>query len=94
MNAIRQEILPASGVSFATTLKLTPSTLNQSFKTKGKVLYNVVTARSNVLRVYEVRQLVVKDRQAVSMSVDDMDMEGSSDIRKVLYTSEHIYASH
>jgi hypothetical protein len=49
MNTIRHEVLPASGVEFAASLKLTPDAL-------VGVRYNVVVARSNVLRVFEVRE--------------------------------------
>lgn len=47
MHALRQEIQPASGVEFATSLKLIPSTLG---------LCNVVVARSSLLRIFEVRE--------------------------------------
>jgi cleavage and polyadenylation specificity factor subunit 1 len=43
MNAIRHEVLPASGVAYATTLRLT-----------GRVPTDVVVARSNLLRVFEL----------------------------------------
>ncbi|KZT07933.1 uncharacterized protein LAESUDRAFT_724410 [Laetiporus sulphureus 93-53] len=61
MQALRQEILPPSGVEFAACLKLTPSTLPDS-KLPGssagssRVLFNVVVARSNLLRIFEVRE--------------------------------------
>lgn len=65
LHALRQEILPASGVEFATSLKLTPSTLialptpenattRQEFV--SRVICNVVVARSNLLRIFEVRE--------------------------------------
>jgi cleavage and polyadenylation specificity factor subunit 1 len=62
MQALYQEILPPSGVEFATTLKLTPSTLVQvptpstSTSHYRGALYNVVVARANILRVFEVRE--------------------------------------
>jgi cleavage and polyadenylation specificity factor subunit 1 len=62
MNAIRQEVLPASGVTFATGLKLTPSTIenginvNARYELAARALYNVVVARSNLIRVFEVRE--------------------------------------
>ncbi|EPQ53745.1 hypothetical protein GLOTRDRAFT_107026 [Gloeophyllum trabeum ATCC 11539] len=67
MQALRQEILPASGVEFTTSLRLTPSTLygdvlptppnataRQEFA--ARALCNVVVARSNILRIFEVRE--------------------------------------
>ena len=65
MQAIHQEILPASGVQFATCLKLLPTTLlsRDSLPTSDpsgllavsrRSLFNVVVARSNVLRIFEV----------------------------------------
>lgn len=57
MQALRQEILPPSGVEFAACLKLTPSTLpNLPGTSTGRALFNVVVARSNLLRVFEVRE--------------------------------------
>jgi len=65
MHALRQEILPASGVDFATSLKLTPSTRNSGISTPNvstrhefvsRVLCNLVVARSNILRIFEVRE--------------------------------------
>jgi cleavage and polyadenylation specificity factor subunit 1 len=65
MQAFHQEILPPSGVEFATTLKLTPSTLLEiptpststphDQPSRGS-LYNIVVARANILRVFEVRE--------------------------------------
>ncbi|PCH44667.1 hypothetical protein WOLCODRAFT_77692 [Wolfiporia cocos MD-104 SS10] len=61
MQAFRQEILPPSGVEFAACLRLTPSTLPDSKSPgsstgTGRALFNVVVARSNLLRVFEVRE--------------------------------------
>ncbi len=58
MQAIRHEVLPPSGVEFAACLKLTPSTVSGSSgsQTVGRVLFNVVVARSSLLRVFEVRE--------------------------------------
>ena len=66
MHAVRHEILPPSGVEFAACLKLTPSTVARDTQPAfggagasdsfGTVLYNVVVARSNSLRIFEVRQ--------------------------------------
>ena len=75
MQAIHQEILPASGVQFATCLKLTPTTLlsRDSLPTSDpsgllavsrRSLFNLVVARSNVLRIFEVvEELAPMDAQ-------------------------------
>src|ERR1700731_4080996 len=65
MHAIRQEILPPSGVEFAASLQLTPSTLERHVlptppnvtarhELAARALCNVVVARSNLLRIFEV----------------------------------------
>jgi cleavage and polyadenylation specificity factor subunit 1 len=67
MHAIRQEILPPSGVEFATSVKLTPSTLDTHVlpttpnstarhELAARALCNVVVARSNLLRIFEIRE--------------------------------------
>ena len=58
MHALRQEILPPSGVEYAACLKFTSSTLsNASSSTQtSRTLFNVVVARSSLLRIYEVRE--------------------------------------
>ncbi|KAI0302807.1 CPSF A subunit region-domain-containing protein [Multifurca ochricompacta] len=65
MQALHQEILPPSGVEYATTLRLTPSTLPEPVITTTSTshsqpfqgaLYNVIVARANILRVFEVRE--------------------------------------
>ncbi|KAG6812354.1 hypothetical protein H0H92_003254 [Tricholoma furcatifolium] len=65
MHALRQEILPPSGVEFATSLKLTPSTLGElrtppnattRHEFAARALCNVVVARSNLLRIFELRE--------------------------------------
>lgn len=65
MHALRQEILPPSGVEFATSLKLTPATLEELPTPPGattrhefaaRALCNVVVARSSLLRIFEVRE--------------------------------------
>lgn len=65
MHALRQEILPANGVEYATSLKLTPSAIqglqmppNSSTRHEfvARVLCNVVVARSSLLRIFEVRE--------------------------------------
>jgi cleavage and polyadenylation specificity factor subunit 1 len=63
MHALHQEILPPSGVEFATSLNLTTSTfkniatspnITTRHKSAPRALCNVVVARSNLLRIYEV----------------------------------------
>ena len=62
MNTLRQDILPPSGVEFATHLKLTPSCnvdqeqLSPRHEFVVRVLCNLVVARSNLLRIFEVRE--------------------------------------
>ncbi|CAL1708463.1 unnamed protein product [Somion occarium] len=58
MHALRHEILPPSGVECAACLKLTPSTVGMaaSSSSQPRVLFNVVVARSNLLRIFEVRE--------------------------------------
>ncbi|KAF9448151.1 hypothetical protein P691DRAFT_801258 [Macrolepiota fuliginosa MF-IS2] len=76
MHALHQEILPASGVEFATSLKLLPSALqdlsaspiaNIRHELAARVLCNVVVARSNLLRIFEVRE----EPAPVSTHADD-----------------------
>ncbi|KAF8268563.1 CPSF A subunit region-domain-containing protein [Lactarius quietus] len=65
MQALHQEILPPSGVEYAATLKLTPATLADSATPSTSTsyphpsygaLYNVVVARANILRIFEVTE--------------------------------------
>ncbi|KAH6906091.1 hypothetical protein BKA70DRAFT_1402186 [Coprinopsis sp. MPI-PUGE-AT-0042] len=62
MNTLRQDILPPSGVEFATHLKLTPSCngdqqqLSTRHEFVARVLCNLAVARSNLLRISEVRE--------------------------------------
>lgn len=67
MHALRQDILPPSGVEFATSLKLTPSTLagqvlptppgsSARHELAARALCNLVVARTNLLRIFEIRQ--------------------------------------
>ncbi|KZV86543.1 hypothetical protein EXIGLDRAFT_712088 [Exidia glandulosa HHB12029] len=60
MNALRQEILPPSGVEHAVSLNLTPSTRRALANPSSSapvlgVVSNLVVARQNLLRVFEVR---------------------------------------
>jgi cleavage and polyadenylation specificity factor subunit 1 len=74
MHALHHEILPPSGVEFATSLKLTPSTLavppNGSVSSR-RTLCNLVVARSNLLRIFEVCE-----EQAPFPSPSEEDKEG------------------
>lgn len=64
MQAIHQEIIPASGVEFATCLRLLPSNwslpspANPTTRTElaSRTLFNLVVARSNILRIFEARE--------------------------------------
>ncbi|PFH48729.1 hypothetical protein AMATHDRAFT_64747 [Amanita thiersii Skay4041] len=62
MHSLRHEILPPSGVEFAASLQLTPSTLaplptsSTRHEFAARTLCNVVVARSNLLRIFEVRE--------------------------------------
>ncbi|ESK98097.1 cleavage and polyadenylation specific protein [Moniliophthora roreri MCA 2997] len=97
MHALHQEVIPPSGVEFATSLKLIPGALelppNASTRHEiaARVLCNVVVARSNILRIFEVREepaplpAVVdeeKDRKALKKGADavpgevEMDRQG------------------
>lgn len=81
MQALRHEILPPSGVEFAACLKLTPATTTGSApstsQTTGQVLFNVVVARSNYLRIFEVRE----EPQPISSQQDD-ERERRASVRK------------
>ncbi|EJD52944.1 hypothetical protein AURDEDRAFT_81080 [Auricularia subglabra TFB-10046 SS5] len=60
MNALRQEILPPSGVEHAVSLMLTPSARRAPLAASSSspqlgVATNLVVARQNLLRVFEVR---------------------------------------
>lgn len=58
MQTLRHEILPPSGVEYVACLKLTPSTASSnaasSSRSRRRALFNVVVARSNLLRIFEV----------------------------------------
>lgn len=59
MQAVRQEILPASGVEFTASLNLLPSStkeLSPRHEFVSRVLCNLVVARSNILKIFEVRE--------------------------------------
>lgn len=82
MHALRQEILPPSGVEFATSLRLTPSTLGDlrtppnattRHEFTARTLCNVVVARSSLLRIFEVRE----EPAPISFQVVDERERGS-----------------
>lgn len=88
MQAIHQEILPASGVEFATCLKLLPSTTsawslptpqNPTARTElaSRALFNVVVARSNILRIFEARE-----EPAPIVSQNEAEQERRATVRK------------
>lgn len=86
MHALRQEILPPSGVEFATSLRLTPSTLGAlptppnattRHEFTARTLCNVVVARSSLLRIFEVRE----EPAPIASSVDD-ERERRSKVRR------------
>ncbi|KDQ18770.1 hypothetical protein BOTBODRAFT_28276 [Botryobasidium botryosum FD-172 SS1] len=55
MYAFRQEIVPPSGIEHVARLKLTPSTAKpQRSSDESRVLCNLVVARSNRLRIFEI----------------------------------------
>ncbi|KIO33745.1 hypothetical protein M407DRAFT_229600 [Tulasnella calospora MUT 4182] len=60
MYGLRHELLPPSGVEHAVFIKLTPSSLGDgpgaSSSHNGKVVANLVVARSSLLRIFEVRE--------------------------------------
>ncbi|KAK7059173.1 mRNA cleavage and polyadenylation factor subunit [Paramarasmius palmivorus] len=62
MHALHQEVLPPSGVEFAASLNLIPDALELPPNTStrheiaARVLCNLVVARSNLLRIFEVRE--------------------------------------
>jgi cleavage and polyadenylation specificity factor subunit 1 len=78
MQALHQEILPPSGVEFATTLKLTPSTLPEVSTSPSRgALYNLVVARANILRVFEVKE----DPIPISLQLED-ERQRRADVRR------------
>lgn len=79
MQAVRHEILPPSGVEYAACLRLLPSTVIEisNSRTSGRALFNVVVARSNFLRVFEVRE----EPTPISTQKDD-ERERRASVRK------------
>src|SRR5277367_6876203 len=86
MHALRQEILPPSGVEFAASLKFTPSTLTPVRPTSSnstrheftaRSLCHLVVARSNLLRIFEIRE----EPAPILFHVDD-ERERRSKVRR------------
>ena len=87
MHALRQEILPPSGVEFAASLKFTPSTLSPVRPTSSnsttrheftaRSLCHLVVARSNLLRIFEIRE----EPAPILFHVDD-ERERRSKVRR------------
>ncbi len=81
MQAIYREIVPPSGVEFAACLKFTPSTVSQNVpsgsQSNKRALFNIVVARSNLLRVFEVCEEPVP----ISTERDD-ERERRASVRK------------
>ena len=75
MHALRQELLPPSGVEFAACLRFTSSTLSDASSSTqaGRVLFNVVVARSSLLRIFEVRE----EPAPISAQEDEKDRRAS-----------------
>ncbi|KAJ7057084.1 CPSF A subunit region-domain-containing protein [Mycena amicta] len=91
MHALHQQILPPSGVQFATTLRLTPSTLQATPRTSTRrTLCNLVVARSNFLRVFDVCE---EDKEDGLESKEDVDMDGQtkprSTVTRIYLVREH-----
>ncbi|KAJ7628533.1 hypothetical protein FB45DRAFT_1079608 [Roridomyces roridus] len=80
MHALHQQILPPSGVEFATSLKLTPSSLPippRGYISSGRTLCNLVVARSNLLRIFDVRE---EEASFASLPVDDERRRGAEPV--------------
>jgi hypothetical protein len=92
MHALHQEILPPNGVEFVTSLKLTPSTLlvpPSGRVSSTRTLCNLVVARSNLLRIFEVceepaSQLEGRDERE---AVGDVEMDVGGESFKVIHSS-------
>ncbi len=83
MHALRQQILPISGIEFTASLKLTPSTLpttpNVSTRHEfvSRVLCNLIVARSSLLRIFEVQE----EPAPIQPHIDD-ERERRSNVRR------------
>ncbi|CAK5269347.1 unnamed protein product [Mycena citricolor] len=93
MHALYQEILPASGVQFVTALKLTPSTQSDSrtgisASSSRRTLCNLVVARCNVLRIFEVCEEMVPAENLDKGDEMDQGVESKS-ITRIYFVREH-----
>ncbi|EJD05583.1 cleavage factor protein [Fomitiporia mediterranea MF3/22] len=83
MQALRSEILPPSGVQFATSLKLLPSLVMRSrldpYGSSRKFVCNIVVAHSHLLRIFEVVEEPVSPQLQASQSTG---RDGWSRVRK------------
>ncbi|TFK70705.1 hypothetical protein BDN72DRAFT_838644 [Pluteus cervinus] len=86
MHALCQDILPPSGVEFAACLNLTASSLGElptppnvtlRHEFAARALCNVVVARSNILRIFEVRE----ETAPISAQAED-ERERRAKVRK------------
>ncbi|KAG7097937.1 hypothetical protein E1B28_005248 [Marasmius oreades] len=81
MHALHQEVIPPSGVEFATSLKLIPGGFELPPNTSARheiaarVVCNVVVARSNLLRIFEVREEPVEKQETVGKPQTNGDVE-------------------
>ncbi|KAF8324281.1 CPSF A subunit region-domain-containing protein [Cantharellus anzutake] len=68
--AHRQEIIAANGVEFSVSLRLSPPSLDASPGSDITSIGNLVIARTNILRVYEVRQqpLMLRQNRPVALT--------------------------
>ncbi|KAF7366615.1 Protein CFT1 [Mycena sanguinolenta] len=102
MHALHQEILPPNGVEFVTSLKLTPSTLlvpPSGRISSRRTLCNLVVARSNLLRVFEVceeQALQFDGRDGIKGTEHDVEMEAnkpanhkSHPVTRIYFVREH-----
>lgn len=76
MQALHQEIQPPSGVEFVASLKLTHSTVvSARHEFAARVIANVVVARANILRIFEVREELA---QMPGQYEEDRERKGKS----------------
>lgn len=76
MHALRHDVLPPSGVEFAVALKLMPPVVAGPAASLGSSR-NIVTARSNVLRIYDVQ-----DRPFTASGHVESEREKRAHVRK------------
>ncbi len=114
MHALHQELVPPSGVEFLASLKLTHSTIKDPavpvsarHELAARVLCNAVVARSNILRIFEVREELAqvsgqyeeererkgKTRKDTESVEGETSMEGDGyvNIAKVIHSNMLVY---